>query len=186
VNDAERVGLGDRLTRLEHVTRRELHGQRAPALKDTRQVLAVHEFHDHVWRTRRQRPHVDDARHVLGVDLGRRLRFACKSRNHVWVRRGLRQEELEGDALVELDVHRRHDDAHPSLTEDSVDSVLPRNDVPLVDSCGYLGNPVTHVRRRSLRSSDQEQLRSFHLIREIVGSQGCAEVSWLATGDATR
>src|SRR5690606_28400326 len=43
---------------------------------------------------------------------------------------GVRQEELQGDPLVQGRVGGRDDDTHPALPEHAVDHVLLRNGVP--------------------------------------------------------
>ena len=53
----------------------------------------------------------------------------------------LRQQELERDALVELQVRRRHHDAHAAFAEHPLDAVLAGEDLALAD--------------RRLRSSNQ-------------------------------
>ena len=48
------------------------------------------------------------------------------------VREAVREHELEGDLLLEIEMRGSHDDAHPADSQDGVDAVLAGEDVPLL------------------------------------------------------
>ena len=109
-----------------------------------REIAALEVLHHHVRRAGLERADVDDARDVLALDLRRGARLAGEARDDLGVRRGLRQEELERDALAELEVHRRDDDAHPAAAEDALDPVLAGEDVARSRSAGaFIGRRDT-------------------------------------------
>ena len=83
---------------------------------------------------------------LVAVDEGRRLRFAEKPLRSFRVSRGLREEDLDRDLLLELEVRRRDDDAEPADTERAVDAVLAGEHLPglvhLFDvDCGCHSSP---------------------------------------------
>ncbi len=85
-------------------------------------------------------PHVDDARHVLALDLHRRTRLAHKPRDGLRALQRLGQQELQRDPLVELHVVGGDHYAHPSDPEDALDPVLARDDIALANgSHGHRG-----------------------------------------------
>jgi methylenetetrahydrofolate--tRNA-(uracil-5-)-methyltransferase len=57
--------------------------------------------------------------------------------------RRLRQHELQRDTPAEVDVPRRHDDAHPPSAEDPLDSLLAAEQVARLDAAG--GHPLATV-----------------------------------------
>jgi hypothetical protein len=59
------------------------------------------------------------------------------------IRSELGQQELERDALPQLEVHGRNDHAHPALPENAFDLVLAREDLPRAH--GRLRNLHSHV-----------------------------------------
>ena len=113
VHDAERVRLGDGLARLQHELGGLLHRQRA-ALARARPTRSrpCEVLHDHVRSAVVERAHVDDARHVLALDLHRRARLALEAGDGVAVLQHLGQQELDRHPLVELQVMGGDDDAH--------------------------------------------------------------------------
>jgi hypothetical protein len=62
------------------------------------------------------------------------LRFASETRHGFTVTQHLRQQELDRDPFVEVDVMGRDDDAHAARTEDPFDAVLPREEFALPDA----------------------------------------------------
>lgn len=83
-----------------------------------------------------------------------------------------RQEELDRDLLIEVDVGRRNDDAYASLTEHPIDAVLPREDLPNLDGCRRDCHRSTSYRVARLavaQSGRTDQSVS------LVGSRGIVE-----------
>ena len=82
--------------------------------------------------TRYGRPsHVADieyAHHVLAADLGRRAPLPHEARGDLLILRELGQEKLDGDALLELQMRRREDDAHSALPEWPIDAIFAVED----------------------------------------------------------
>jgi hypothetical protein len=70
--------------------------------------------------------HVEHARHVLAVNLHRRARLTQKARHRIFVLAQLRHEQLDGYALPQLLVHRRHHVAHTSGAEHLLHAILSR------------------------------------------------------------
>jgi hypothetical protein len=123
VHDAEVVRLGDRLAGLQE----QIDGLDArnwtPALEDARQVLALEVLHDDE-RDAVDRPGVVHAGDVLVLDAARGAGFAREPGAALGALGRRRAEELERHELAELAMARRHDDAHPALTEHAGDLVL--------------------------------------------------------------
>ena len=119
--------------RLEDVRHGLRSGERPVAPEDALEVLAIEVFHHDVRRAVRERADVRDARHVLAVDLRGRARLAREARGEVGLGGAGGEEELESDALLELEVRRGDDDPHASHPEQALDAVLPRDDVALPD-----------------------------------------------------
>ena len=93
------------------------------------EVVALEVLHDHVRRAVLERADVEHARDVLALELaaaaaprGRSARATSGFCSAVG------QEELDRDALLELEVRRRDDDAHAALPEDALDAVLADED----------------------------------------------------------
>ncbi len=62
---------------------------------------------------------------MLALDLDGRARFSGEAgATASALLERLRQQELDGDPLVELEVIGRHDDAHAALPEHTLDAVL--------------------------------------------------------------
>src|SRR5439155_26020817 len=53
-----------------------------------------------------------------------RARLAAESRDGLRVRERVREQKLDRDGLIELEMTRRDDEAHSALSEDTVDAVL--------------------------------------------------------------
>ena len=79
-----------------------------------------------------ERADVDHARDVLALDAAPpRAPRAGSARRRSACSRSSGQQELERDALVELEVPRRDDDAHAALAEHALDAVLAREHLAL-------------------------------------------------------
>ena len=85
VDDAERVRLGDGLARLEHELDGLLDRQRTRSARAAREVAPLQVLHHDVRSAGLQRPHVDDARDVLALDLDRRAGLADEPRDGLGV-----------------------------------------------------------------------------------------------------
>jgi hypothetical protein len=133
VHDAEHVGLGDGLARLQDVLHGILDGQRPLVRHDPREVAALQVLHDHVGRARFERPHVDDAGNVLALDLHRGAGLARETGDRLGVLEGIRNQELDGHPLVELQVRGGNHHAHPAHPEDLLDAVLAGQNLPGLD-----------------------------------------------------
>ena len=96
-----------------------------------REVLAFEELHHHERRAGVELADIDDARHVLALDAsgGASLTQQTAPRDSAFARR--REQQLEGDPLIELQMHRRNDDAHPADAEDLLHPIFLGEQVPL-------------------------------------------------------
>ena len=127
--DPERVRLGQRLRGLQQVVDRQLGGEAALIFEQLFEVSALEVLHDHVRSAAGKRRDVAHAHHVLAPDLDRGAALAEKARDERRIVRQLRNQELDGDPLLELDVRGRHHDAHAAPTELALDAVLVREDI---------------------------------------------------------
>jgi hypothetical protein len=106
---------------------------------------------------------VDDARDVLGLELGERARFAAEALDLVLVR-GAGQQDLDDDALIEVGVER-FDEQAVGPTEDRPDAVLPGDEIPRVKLFGPEG-----MRRCALHRGSR--FAHSGTGRGILGSRG--------------
>src|SRR5262249_39073289 len=86
-----------------------------------------------------------NSRDMIALDARRRPRLANEARECIGVACVLRQYELDGVALRELDMGDGQDDAHPSDPEDAIDAIAPVDHLPdagdgLADGGGWLGD----------------------------------------------
>jgi hypothetical protein len=124
MHDAKRVGLHHGLAGLEQVPDCILDWQRAVLLELRREVMALQVLHDHEGRSVLEPAHVDDSGHVLAVDLGRSPGFAGEALHDLGHRPRVGEQALDRDALVEVDVARRNDDAHTPGTQHLLDPIF--------------------------------------------------------------
>jgi hypothetical protein len=82
---------------------------------------------------------------VLALDLDGGARFAAEAGERFVVRHDLGQHQLDGDALIQLQVMGGDDDPHATRTEDPLDAVLAREDFPFAHPFDY-GWPLLHSR----------------------------------------
>jgi hypothetical protein len=68
---------------------------------------------------------------MLIFHAGRRADFTIESRNRLWISEGVRREEFDRDAFVELDMVSRNDDPHAACADDSFEAITSRYDVAL-------------------------------------------------------
>ena len=132
MDDPAAVRLGDRLAGLEHERHRVRDIHRSAPLELRGEVSAVEVLHDHVRRAGLEGADVRHARDVLALDLHGGLRFAEEARRALGLLRDLEEQELQGDALLELHVGRRDDDAHAAFPDDALDPVLAGEDLTFV------------------------------------------------------
>lgn len=82
---------------------------------------------------------------MLALDLDGGTRLAREAQDTLGLVQHLREQELDCDALVELDVVRGDDDSHSADAEHPVDAVLTGEDVPFADA-DVLVSQVSHSR----------------------------------------
>jgi hypothetical protein len=70
---------------------------------------------------------------MLALDLHGGASLALEPGQPVRGGERLREGELDGDALTELEVTGRHDDGDAPVAEDAFDTVLARDDVSLAN-----------------------------------------------------
>ena len=113
MDDPERVRLGDRLARLEHVLDRLVGGHAAAPLHHRAEIVALEVLHHDVRRAAVEHADVHHAGDVLARDPRGRLALAEEARDRARDLARDREQELERDALLELRVARRDDDPMP-------------------------------------------------------------------------
>ena len=155
MNDAERVGLRHAFARLDHqVDHRHWH-LRSVMPEDLVEVVALQKLHHHEGRVVRQRPDIHDARDVLATQLDRRLCFAEEPLHGRRTLRHARDENLDRDRLVQIEVGRANDPAHAAHADHFLDSVLAEQGLTDIGrvrqhdrNCSRLGpNLPGHFRR---------------------------------------
>ena len=129
VDDLRGVGLGEPEACLHHIVRGDRRRERAVRGEHAREVTALEQLHHEV---RRIVEHADvgHAADMLAAQLRRRSGFAQKALDDRVVVGDLGQQELERDALAEMDVRRSNDDPHAAAADHAVDLELPRDEVP--------------------------------------------------------
>jgi hypothetical protein len=132
MDDALGVRFGDAFDRLQHVRHRDLRLELAFARQHRREVLALQQLHHDVRRAIVEATDVEDPAHVLAAQLRDGAGLAQEAIEQVRRRPELAEHELQGDRLIELEVRGRDDHAHPTDSEDALDAVLAREDVPRV------------------------------------------------------
>ena len=79
---------------------------------------------------------------MLALELHGGARLAQEARDRVLVAERLVAQELDRDELVELDVPRGDDDAHPARAEHALDPVLAGEHVPRANGRGDEGRSL--------------------------------------------
>ncbi len=92
------------------------------------EVAALQVLHDHERGAVVEATDVDDAGHVLAMDLRRRAGLAREALDDLGDALRVREQALDRDPLVELHVPGRDHDAHAALAEDPFDQVLASQD----------------------------------------------------------
>src|SRR5262249_4947161 len=129
MDDPQCVRLGERLAGLEDAIDRAIDRKWPLFLDDDREVRAFEVLHHHERRACLEDAHVEDARDVLAADLHGRAPLAKEARHHLSASLRLREEQLDRDALVELDVRGRDYDSHASDSEHALDTILANEHV---------------------------------------------------------
>ena len=80
VDHARRVGLGQRLTRLQHVRHRLRHRERPPGAELVREIAPFEVLHQHVGLAVRRGAHVEHLDHVLAPEARGDPRLAHEAR----------------------------------------------------------------------------------------------------------
>ena len=137
VNDAERVRLGDALARLQHRDRRPPRHLRAVVAEDLVEVVALQVLHHHERHAVGQRAHVHHARDVLAAQPDGGLRLAKEPRDRRLALGHVRQQDLDRDRLLQIEVRRPDDAAHAADTDDLLDPVLAEKDVARIRLLRY-------------------------------------------------
>lgn len=102
MHDAGRVGLGQRLARLQHIGDGLRYRQRAALLDDALQVAPRQVLHHDVGQTLFQVSYVVDLRHVVAAESCGNARLALEARQDVLARRvAVRLHELDGNPAVQ-------------------------------------------------------------------------------------
>jgi hypothetical protein len=132
VDDAERVSMREPLKRLEHVIDCVADRELLLEPEELLEIASVEPLHHHVGQAVHERADVHDARDVRAVDARRETRFGQKPLHHLREPREVWRKDLHRARLVEQHVMRTEDDRHPALSEQAVDSILVRENVPHV------------------------------------------------------
>ena len=129
MNDAHGMSLGQRLARLEQVLHGDLGGEGSVLGQHRVEVAPVEVLHHQVGGAVGHRPHVAHPRHVLAAEARRGAPLAEEASDELRVLQRLRPEELDGDALPELEVLGHVNNAHAPFPEDALDEVLVGDDL---------------------------------------------------------
>lgn len=104
---------------------------------------------------------------MLTLDARSGARLALEASDRVWVLERLRQEDLDGDELVEIEVSRGHDDTHAAGADLALEAILAGDDLAglkggtcrhgarskvSLESCRRHGTVVRKARARSIRA----------------------------------
>jgi hypothetical protein len=133
VNDAESVSFGQRLTNLQHDFGALFGGESAVAREMSLEVDSKETLHHDIWSSAGKDSGIHHARHVLALELCGDASLPGKPQCPLPLVERVVQQELDGDALVELEVCRCHDDAHPAAAKAAFDPVLGRDHEPWLD-----------------------------------------------------
>ncbi len=130
---AEGVRLGDAGAGLAHPAGDLGDGERRARAEDLREVLALEVLHDDERGAVGERVDVEDAGDVDALEPAGGARLAQEALHHLALLGGLRAQELDGDALLQVQVPGRDDVRHAALTEQALDAVLAAEHVPRLD-----------------------------------------------------
>ena len=108
----------------EHDVACALGVDRGRLAEDVAEVLAFEELHDEVARAARRLAEVEDVDDVLVADARRALGFLAEARDDLGSARELVAKHLDGDALVDVAVEARVDEAHAALADPALDDQI--------------------------------------------------------------
>src|SRR6202142_4227751 len=159
MNDAEGMRFGDDLAGLQDEVDRFFEGQGATLLEPMVQVPTFQELHHHVWSAGFQRAHVEDAGHVLALDLDRVAGFAGEAADRLGVGQHLGQEKLDGDLFIQPDVVRATTTPIPPAPRTRSTRYLPARIWPSVTPAASRGpfsatrSPLPYVKPAGIEPS---------------------------------
>ncbi len=131
MNDPERVRLGDGFARLQHIVHGLLDGEATAGVELAREVAAGKELHHHEWRAVLQRADVEHPSDVLALDADGGFRFSKEPLDRLPMLAELGHQNLDRDALLELQMHRGHDVPHAALAEHALHPIFVGEQVVL-------------------------------------------------------
>ena len=131
VNDALGVRFGQGFQRFDDVVDGFGHRQCAVRLEHLLEVEAFEVLHDHERAAVRESPHVQHAHDVLALHARGGAGLTREALDDLRVLGGFREEKLDGNALIEMDVRGGHHEAHAALSEHALDAVLVRENLAL-------------------------------------------------------
>src|SRR5690606_9608164 len=129
MNDLGRVGGPQADQRLPDERRQLTRRDHPQALDALGQFLTVQILHDHVAVAVGQRPEVEHLEDVIASDPTSRLRLALEALEHRLVTGSGRMQDLDGDTTRDERVHAFEHAAHPALTDQPDDAILPIQDL---------------------------------------------------------
>src|SRR5262245_52772279 len=94
------------------------------------QILSHEELHHDVRCARLEPADVVHLGDVIAPEPGSRATLAKKALHRLRVREIRRMHEFDRSPLLQIDVHRRDNDAHPARTKDALDPIFPGEHVP--------------------------------------------------------
>ena len=124
MNDPIRVRLGDRLEHLEEVFDRFVDRKGAAPRQVRGEIAPLQVLEDDERGAAREGAEIEHARDVLVAQFDRGARLAEEAGDVVLVAERARKHEFESHALIELQVGRSDDDAHPTDAEHALDTVF--------------------------------------------------------------
>jgi hypothetical protein len=136
------VRFGHAFRGLQDVVDRDRDRLHAFALDQRAEVEPVHVLHDDVGLAGLELADVADAAHVIVGEATGGARLAHESRGGLRVLHRLRQHELDGDLLIELEVRREDDHAHPADAENALDLVFSAQRVADVRQALHDATPI--------------------------------------------
>ena len=134
MNNSKLVGLRESDASLKDELHRLGDGQWTVLREPVGEIAPFEEFHDDVRRAVFKRADIEDASHVLALDLHRRSGLAHEAPRRDRGPPLLRQEQLDRHELVELHVVGSDNDAHAPYAKDALHAVLAREHLALMQT----------------------------------------------------
>jgi len=167
MHDSERMRFGKAFACFECELGGVSDRERTALFQVRRKVAPVEILHHDERRSRFETAYVDHAGNVIASHLGRGASLSRKTRELIGVLSGPRQEELQRDALLELQVHRGDDDPHAAFAEDSFDAILAGENIALFDGHGY-GSPTATTKSEGIGDRVSGFVERLGAVRQIV------------------